>query len=119
MGAPGEGSRADAAVLAVERHLQVDQAGLSDIALDEFAAESWVRGVGWHQRLSRQFGGSKWTAAYSPSGLKRAEQDGEVTAGSALLPALETLGQDMAAEGDEIGGGRRVVFGAHLVCVLS
>lgn len=55
---------------------------------------------------------------HSPSSLKRAEQDGEVTTGSAGLPQLETFGQDMSCQSDDIGSGGGVVVGAHLVCVF-
>lgn len=49
----------------------------------------------------------------SPSRLQRGEQNGEVTASGALAMAREALLQHMAGEGDDVGGGWRVVVGAH------
>lgn len=55
-----------------------------------------------------------WNGIDSPCGLEGAEQDGEVTAGSSLVPTLEALGEDVAGKSDDIGRRRRVVVGAHL-----
>lgn len=49
----------------------------------------------------------------SPSRLQRREKDGEVTASGTLAMAREALLQHMAGEGDDVGGGWRVVVGAH------
>lgn len=54
-----------------------------------------------------------------PSGLERAEQDGQITASGTLIPALESLSEDMSRQGNDVSGRRRVIVGAHLDCSVS